>query len=134
MRKAFLCYAAHDRAEVLRRAQVLSLVGLESVMDVTSLSAGETWDREIVRAIDEADIFVLFWPAAAKASDSVEREWRHALATNHPNPSCRLPLKHPCHEAQSRRPGSACVRHWSQRRYPEDARKTEIGADRIGRW
>ena len=37
MRKAFLCYAAHDRAEVLRRAQVLSLVGLESVMDVTSL-------------------------------------------------------------------------------------------------
>jgi hypothetical protein len=78
---AFLCYAGQDRAEVLRRAQVLSLVGVESFVDVTSLSAGERWESELRRLIDRADAFVLFWSQAAKQSEWVEREWRYALRT-----------------------------------------------------
>ena len=80
-RKAFLCYAQNDRAEVLRRAQMLALVGMESFVDMLSLSPGEEWERQTMRAIEEADVFMLFWSTAAKQSKWVEREWRYALKT-----------------------------------------------------
>ena len=65
-RKAFLCYAASDRDEVLHHAKVLSLVGIETSIDAVNLSRGDEWDRQIFRAIDKADVFVLFWSTAAR--------------------------------------------------------------------
>jgi hypothetical protein len=44
-----------------------------------SLSPGERWEPQLLRSINEADVFVLFWSQAAKQSEQVEREWQDAL-------------------------------------------------------
>jgi hypothetical protein len=78
-RKAFLCYSHRDRAEVLRRAQMLPTLGMVFEMDSLSLRSGENWDESLHRMIDEADVFLLFWSYSASQSEFVKKEWQYAL-------------------------------------------------------
>lgn len=78
-RKAFVSYASHDRGEVLRRVQMLSAVGIEFFQDVLNLDAGQRWQDQLYRHIDESDVLFLFWSRAAKESEWVEREWRYGM-------------------------------------------------------
>jgi hypothetical protein len=77
---AFLSYAATDRREVLKRAQVLKAAGVGFFQDVLSLDPGDRWQREIYRHIDRCDLFLLFWSKAARDSEWVIREAEYALA------------------------------------------------------
>lgn len=77
---AFASYASHDRAEVLRRVQVLRAIGLECFQDVIDLSPGERWERMLYRRIDDCDLFLLFWSTHAKNSEWVLKEACYALA------------------------------------------------------
>lgn len=79
-RQAFISYASEDRAEVLRRVQMLSLLKIECFQDVLSLKPGERWAKMLYRHIDESDVFFLFWSAAANESEWVEKEVRYALS------------------------------------------------------
>jgi hypothetical protein len=54
-------------------------MGIDCSTDVLSLRAGDRWETQLHRLIDEADIFLLFWSASARQSEWVEREWRYAL-------------------------------------------------------
>src|SRR5262249_38069047 len=58
---AFLSYASSDRKEVLKRAQVLAAAGVSFFHDTLSLDPGARWEREIYKAIDKCDLFLLFW-------------------------------------------------------------------------
>lgn len=78
-RQAFISYASADRAEVLRRVQMLSLLKIKYFQDLLSLEPGERYAKAIYRSIDESDVFFLFWSAAAHESEWVEKEVRHAL-------------------------------------------------------
>lgn len=78
-RQAFISYASKDRAEVLRRVQMLDLVKLKYFQDLLDIEPGQQWEPLIYRYIDESDVFFLFWSQAAKESDWVEKEVRHAL-------------------------------------------------------
>src|SRR5262249_5880813 len=78
-RKAFVSYASADRPEVVKRVQMLARLGIDYFQDVLSLEPGERWARELYRHIEESDLFLLFWSTAARNSEWVHKELRHAL-------------------------------------------------------
>jgi hypothetical protein len=82
-RYAFISYASEDRAEVLRRVQVLPLVQIDYFQDITSLDPGDRWAQELYKEIDKSDVFFLFWSKAARDSEWVEREVLYALEHRH---------------------------------------------------
>ncbi len=78
-RYAFVSYASPDRAEVLKRVQILKLLKYEFFQDILSLDPGDRWERELYRAIDRSDVFFLFWSSAARDSEWVRREIDYAV-------------------------------------------------------
>jgi len=76
---AFASYASEDRAEVLKRVQMLRAVGVKCFQDVLDLEPGTRWEKELWRHIDEADVLLLFWSENAKSSPWVAREWQYGL-------------------------------------------------------
>ncbi|MDQ3920521.1 MAG: toll/interleukin-1 receptor domain-containing protein, partial [Acidobacteriota bacterium] len=78
-KQAFISYASEDRAEVLKRVQMLKTVRINFFQDILSLDPGEQWEQILYKYIDESDVIFLFWSSAAKRSQWVERELRHAL-------------------------------------------------------
>lgn len=78
-RRAFLSYAAEDRAEVLRRAQALRAARIDVFQDVLSLEPGQRWKQALWKEIDGTDVFYLFWSTSAKRSKWVLKEAKHAL-------------------------------------------------------
>lgn len=79
IRTAFASYASEDRTEVLARAQALEAAGVDVFLDVVRLRTGKRWEPILLENIRTRDIFFLFWSAAARSSQWVEREWRLAL-------------------------------------------------------
>ena len=79
MRSAFASYASPDREKVVQRVQGMTAAGVNVYLDVASLRTGHAWQQQLLRAIESADVFYLFWSRFAKASEHVEREWRAAL-------------------------------------------------------
>jgi hypothetical protein len=76
---AFISYASEDRAEVLKRTQMLKLMRIDFFQDLLSLDPGERWEKTLYRKIDESDVFFLFWSTAAKQSEYVIKEVRYAI-------------------------------------------------------
>ena len=65
--------------EVLRRVQMLSMVGITYFQDLLSLDPGDRWAQQLYRHIDMSDVFFLFWSTPAKQSKWVTKEWRYGL-------------------------------------------------------
>ena len=78
-RHAFISYASQDRAEVLKRTQMLDRVGIQLFQDLLSLNPGERWEKSLYKMIDQSDVLFLFWSSHAKASEWVLKEVRYAL-------------------------------------------------------
>jgi hypothetical protein len=78
--RAFLSYAHEDRVEVLKRAQALRAAKIEVFQDLLSLSPGEEWRERLESEIDQCDLFLLFWSAAARRSEWVNREVDQAIS------------------------------------------------------
>jgi type VI secretion system ImpA family protein len=81
----FVSYSQKDAyiVEQLERAYIV--LGLDYMRDLTILRTGEEWNPQLLRKIEEADIFQLCWSIAAKESRYVEQEWRHALDLHRPH-------------------------------------------------
>jgi hypothetical protein len=77
--QAFISYASQDRAEVLKRVQMLDRVAIDFFQDLLSLDPGERWERTLYKKIDDSDVFFLFWSTAAKNSEWVMKEVRYAI-------------------------------------------------------
>lgn len=78
-KRAFLSYSSQDRAEVLRRAQVLDLFGIGYFQDLLSLKPGDRFAQVIERELQICDVFMLFWSKHAIASQWVKKEALLAL-------------------------------------------------------
>ncbi|HEY7341216.1 MAG TPA: toll/interleukin-1 receptor domain-containing protein [Ktedonobacterales bacterium] len=79
-RRVFISYS-HQDEEIVRRTQAAyQALGIESLLVVDFIHAGESSERTVTRLIESADIFQLFWSHNAAASMNVEREWRYALS------------------------------------------------------
>jgi hypothetical protein len=75
----FASYSHLDKHIVERVEYSFRAIGLEYLRDMTSLKGGEHWSEGILRLIEEADIFQLFWSNNAAKSLQVKKEWQYAL-------------------------------------------------------
>ena len=78
---AFASHAHLDRREVLRRVQAFEAAGIRCFLDALDLRAAEEWKVRLQSEIKEADLFLLFWSSAARASEWVRWEWGYRLET-----------------------------------------------------
>jgi serine/threonine protein kinase len=83
-RKIFASYSHHD-LEIVRQFERFALtLGDQYLRDWTHLRSGEVWDERLLRLIDEADIFQLFWSSNSMRSAYVRQEWEYALSLDRP--------------------------------------------------
>lgn len=77
--RIFISYSRKDNvvAENYRLAQIAA--GNEVFMDTYSIRTGEDWRVALANAIDQADIFQLFWSENSANSENVRDEWDYAL-------------------------------------------------------
>lgn len=78
-RRIFASYSHLDTPIVESCETAARTMGDQYLRDVTLLQSGSEWDPRLIQAINDADIFQLFWSKRAATSPFVEREWRHAL-------------------------------------------------------
>jgi hypothetical protein len=77
--QAFISYASPDRAEVLKRVQMLARCRIDFFQDLLTLEPGERWQRALYKMIDRSDVVFLFWSRAARDSEWVRKEIQYAL-------------------------------------------------------
>ena len=75
----FASYSHADTAIVEAVETAYKALGMDYLRDVVTLKSGQNWSDELLRMIDSADVFQLFWSSTASQSPYVEQEWRHAL-------------------------------------------------------
>jgi hypothetical protein len=78
-KQAFISYASVDRAEVLKRVQMLNSLKLKFFQDLLTLEPGDEWEKLIYQYIDQSDVFFLFWSQAASESPWVKKEIHYAM-------------------------------------------------------
>jgi hypothetical protein len=79
----FPSYSHKDSAIVLACKAALEAIGCVVLRDFEALRSGQTWNAAILKLIDTADVFQLFWSTNASESESVEAEWNYALTRVH---------------------------------------------------
>jgi hypothetical protein len=79
-KQVFISYASQDRAEVLKRVQVMSMMKLNFFQDLLTLEPGDDWEKTIYQYLDRSDAVFLFWSSHAKRSEWVEKELRYVLS------------------------------------------------------
>jgi hypothetical protein len=75
----FISYASPDRAEVLKRVQMLRTFNKSYFQDVLDLDPGDRWERQLFTHIQECDAVLLFWSSHAKNSEWVLKECLYAI-------------------------------------------------------
>ena len=83
--KVFPSYSHQDAVVVAQIAAAAQTLGHEYLRDVDQLRAGQDWQRELERYIEQADVFQLFWSPASMMSPHVQHEWDYALSLNRPD-------------------------------------------------
>lgn len=84
-RKIFPSYSHKDRAIVEQIEHHVRVLGDKYLRDVSELRAGQDWQRWMREAIEEADMFQLFWSHNSMHSAYVRQEWEYALSLGRPN-------------------------------------------------
>ncbi len=83
--QAIFCSYSHQDTQIVERVErAYKALGLDFLRDVVLLKSGQDWNAELLRMIDRADIFQLFWSNTAAASKYVRQEWEHALNLHRP--------------------------------------------------
>jgi tetratricopeptide (TPR) repeat protein len=84
-RKIFLSYSHDDTAIVEQAERLGAALGDTYLRDRTTLHSGEDWYEGLLKLIDKADIFQLFWSSNSMRSEYVRQEWEHAVTLARPN-------------------------------------------------
>jgi len=84
----FISYAREDTEVAASYRLAQQAAGHDVFMDSYSIRAGEDWQAALAQAIDEADIFQLFWSSHSAASNNVRNEWQYALQFRCPEDHC----------------------------------------------
>jgi hypothetical protein len=77
--RIFVSYSHADADVVTACRNAYRALGFDVLMDVDTLRSGQQWNAELMRMIDHADIFQLFWSEKAADSQYVKQEWEYAL-------------------------------------------------------
>jgi hypothetical protein len=84
-RRIFASYSHKDVAVVEEFERYAQALGDEYIRDVLHLRSGQVWSQRLLRMVDEASVFQLFWSSNSMRSEFVGREWRYALGLNREN-------------------------------------------------
>jgi serine/threonine-protein kinase len=84
-RKVFPSYSHQDSEIVAQIEHYAQISGDKYLRDVYELRSGQDWKRWMREAIEDADIFQLFWSTNSMRSQNVKLEWQHALSLRRPN-------------------------------------------------
>lgn len=83
-RNIFASYSHTDVAIVRQFEHHAKALGDRYLRDVVDLRAGQVWNDELMRLIEEANVFQLFWSHNAMRSQFVRQEWEFALSLRRP--------------------------------------------------
>ncbi len=78
-KRIFASYSHSDTPVVLACRNAFKAIGYESLIDIDTLRSGQRWNAELMKLIDTADLFQLFWSVNAAQSSYVRQEWQYAL-------------------------------------------------------
>lgn len=79
--QSIFCSYSHKDTQIVERVErAYKALGMTFLRDVVTLKSGENWNAELLKMIDRADIFQLFWSPAAAESKYVREEWMRALS------------------------------------------------------
>ena len=84
-RKIFPSYSHKDREIVSQIAHYAEVTGDKYMLDIYELRSGQNWKKWMHEAIEDADIFQLFWSTNSMRSQNVKLEWMHALRLERQN-------------------------------------------------
>jgi len=84
----FISYSRKDKEVVKVYKLVQEAVGNIAFKDTDSIRAGEDWRSALALAIDQADIFQLFWSDNSAGSPNVRDEWEYTLKYKCPENRC----------------------------------------------
>lgn len=78
----FVSYSHKDSNVVLACQKAYKALGFNVFIDIDTLRAGQVWNEELMKMIDNATIFQLFWSQNSSKSQYCQQEWQHALKWN----------------------------------------------------
>ncbi len=78
----FISYSHRDTEIVLAFKQAYEAIGNNVLIDIDNLRAGQEWNAELMRMIERAEIFQLFWSENSSQSKYCQQEWEYALKLN----------------------------------------------------
>ncbi|MBK9315432.1 MAG: toll/interleukin-1 receptor domain-containing protein [Acidobacteria bacterium] len=76
----FASYSHADTQVVEAVETAYKALGMDYLRDVMTLKSGQKWSDQLLKMIEEADIFQLFWSGSSSKSPYVEQEWQYALS------------------------------------------------------
>ena len=78
----FISYSHRDTAVIHNCQKAYNALGFNVLIDSETLRSGQKWNDELMRMIERADIFQLFWSENSSNSKYCKQEWEHALRLN----------------------------------------------------
>jgi anti-sigma B factor antagonist len=75
----FISYSHRDTDIVQTFKQAYEALGHNVLVDFESLRSGQYWNPELLRMIERANIFQLFWSENSSKSEYCRQEWQYAL-------------------------------------------------------
>ncbi|MDB4723027.1 TIR domain-containing protein [Akkermansiaceae bacterium] len=87
--KIFISYSRRDKEAIMPYVELFRANGMDVWMDESGINASSEWAEQIVHAITECDVFILFLSDTSVASENVRKEIGVAASLN----KKLLPLK-----------------------------------------
>jgi hypothetical protein len=78
----FISYSHKDTEVVLAFKKAYEALGENVLIDIDTLRSGQEWNAELLKMIERAEIFQLFWSANSSQSKYCQQEWEYALKLN----------------------------------------------------
>ena len=78
----FISYSHRDTAVIHNCQKAYNALEFNVLIDSETLRSGQKWNDELLRMIERADIFQLFWSENSSNSKYCKQEWEHALSLN----------------------------------------------------
>jgi anti-sigma B factor antagonist len=78
----FISYSHRDTEVVRNCKKAYEALGHNVLIDFETLRSGQKWNAELMRMIERADIFQLFWSENSSKSKYCRQEWQYALELN----------------------------------------------------
>ena len=81
-RAVYASFADEDTHLAERLRPIYDAIGMYNMRDRMQHRSEQGWSEDMLQALDEAEVFQLFWSRAAAGSETVQRELQRALERN----------------------------------------------------